>query len=96
LALLYQRAQTVRDALAGSNAHLRVLPIMVTTRTREAAMAAFAKSWRVVNPRVHFAGCWIQDDHRESLASSVPAGEARALKHFQDRMPHGLFVPDVP
>jgi hypothetical protein len=32
LALLYQRAQTVRDALAGSNAHLRVLPIMVTSR----------------------------------------------------------------
>src|SRR5262245_23909346 len=32
LALLYQRAQTVRDALAGSNARLRVLPIMVTSR----------------------------------------------------------------
>jgi hypothetical protein len=34
LALLHQRAQTVRDALAGSNAHLRVLPIMVTSRPR--------------------------------------------------------------
>jgi hypothetical protein len=32
LARLHQRAQTVRDALAGSNAHLRVLPIMVTSR----------------------------------------------------------------
>jgi hypothetical protein len=39
LALLYQRAQTVRDALAGSNAHLRVLPIMVTSRpTNEIAL----------------------------------------------------------
>jgi len=32
----------------------------------------------------------------ESLAISVPAGETRVLKHFQARMPYGLFVPDVP
>jgi hypothetical protein len=32
----------------------------------------------------------------EALAISVPAGETRVLKHFQARMPHGLFVPDVP
>jgi hypothetical protein len=26
---------------------------------------------------------------------SVPAGETRVLKHFQEPMPYGLFVPDV-
>jgi hypothetical protein len=31
----------------------------------------------------------------EALAISVPAGETRALKYFQERMPYGLFVPDV-
>jgi hypothetical protein len=31
----------------------------------------------------------------EALAISVPRGETRVLKHFQDRMPYGLFVPDV-
>jgi hypothetical protein len=30
----------------------------------------------------------------DSLAISVPAGETRVLKHFQARMPFGLFVPD--
>jgi hypothetical protein len=28
-------------------------------------------------------------------AISVPAGETRVLKYFQERMPYGLFVPDV-
>jgi hypothetical protein len=32
----------------------------------------------------------------EALAISVPIGETRVLKHFQERMPYGLFVPDVP
>jgi hypothetical protein len=32
----------------------------------------------------------------EALAISVPAGETRVLKHFQERMPYGLFVSDVP
>ena len=32
----------------------------------------------------------------EALAISVPRGETRVLKHFQERMPHGMFVPDVP
>ena len=32
----------------------------------------------------------------EALAISVPVGETRVLKHFQERMPYGLFVPDVP
>jgi hypothetical protein len=31
----------------------------------------------------------------EALAISVPASETRVLKHFQERMPYGLFVPDV-
>jgi hypothetical protein len=31
----------------------------------------------------------------EALAISVPAGETRVLKYFQERMPYGLFVPDV-
>ena len=31
----------------------------------------------------------------DSLAISVPAGETRVLKHFQARMPFGLFVPDA-
>ena len=36
-------------------------------------------------------------DHRwEALAISVPVGETRVMKHFQARMPYGLFVPDVP
>ena len=26
----------------------------------------------------------------------VPAGETRVLMHLQERMPFGLFVPDVP
>ncbi len=32
----------------------------------------------------------------EALAINVPAGETRVLKRFQERMPYGLFVPDVP
>jgi hypothetical protein len=31
----------------------------------------------------------------EALAISVPVGETSVLKHFQERMPYGLFVPDV-
>jgi hypothetical protein len=31
----------------------------------------------------------------EALAISVPVGETRVLKHFKQRMPYGLFVPDV-
>jgi hypothetical protein len=32
----------------------------------------------------------------EALAVSVPRNETAVLKHFQERMPYGLFVPDVP
>jgi hypothetical protein len=31
----------------------------------------------------------------ETLAISVPRGETAVLKHFQERMPYGLFVPDA-
>ena len=30
------------------------------------------------------------------LAISVPRGETAVVKHFQERMPYGLFVPDGP
>jgi hypothetical protein len=32
----------------------------------------------------------------ETLAISFSVGETRVLKHFQERMPYGLFVPDGP
>ena len=37
---------------------------------------------------------WLHEIKR-ALAISVPASETRVLKHFQARMPYGLFVPDV-
>jgi hypothetical protein len=52
----------------------------------------------------HCAGEWLdatQSSNRpnstdgEALAISVPASETRVLKHFQERMPYGLFVPNV-
>jgi len=32
----------------------------------------------------------------EPLAISIPSTEAAVIWHFQERMPYGLFVPDVP
>jgi hypothetical protein len=29
------------------------------------------------------------------LAISIPRSESAVIRHFQDRMPYGLFVPDV-
>jgi hypothetical protein len=34
-------------------------------------------------------------DAGEVLAISIPRGETAVLKYFQERMPYGLFVPDV-
>ena len=31
----------------------------------------------------------------EALAINVPVGQTHILKRFQERMPYGLFVPDV-
>jgi hypothetical protein len=31
-----------------------------------------------------------------ALAISIPRTEAGVIRHFQERMPYGLFVPDVP
>jgi hypothetical protein len=31
----------------------------------------------------------------ESLAISIPRTEAAVIRHFQERMPYGLYVPDV-
>ena len=32
----------------------------------------------------------------EALAISIPRTEADVVRHFQERMPYGLSVPDVP
>jgi len=32
----------------------------------------------------------------EALAISIPRIETAVIRHFQERMPYGLFVPDVP
>jgi len=32
----------------------------------------------------------------EALAISIPRTEAAVVRYFQERMPYGLFVPDVP
>jgi hypothetical protein len=31
----------------------------------------------------------------EALAISIPRTEAAVIRHFQERMPYGLYVPDV-
>jgi hypothetical protein len=31
----------------------------------------------------------------EALAISIPGSEAAVIRHFQERMPQGLFVPEV-
>jgi len=31
----------------------------------------------------------------QTLAISMPRGAWAVLKHFQERMPYGLFVPDI-
>jgi hypothetical protein len=31
----------------------------------------------------------------EALAISIPGTEAAVIRHFQERMPYGPFVPDV-
>ena len=32
----------------------------------------------------------------DPLAISIPRTEAHVIGHFQERMPYGLFVPEVP
>jgi hypothetical protein len=32
----------------------------------------------------------------EALAISIPRTETAVIRHFLERMPYGLFVPDVP
>ena len=31
----------------------------------------------------------------DMLAISIPRSETAVIRHFQERMPYGLFVPDV-
>jgi hypothetical protein len=32
----------------------------------------------------------------QTLAISIPRTEGAVIRHFQERMPYGLFVPEVP
>ena len=32
----------------------------------------------------------------DALAISIPRSEAHVIRHFQERMPYGFFVPEVP
>ena len=32
----------------------------------------------------------------QAMAISIPRTEAEVVRHFQERMPYGLFVPEVP
>jgi hypothetical protein len=32
----------------------------------------------------------------EALAISIPSTESSVVRYFQERMPYGLFVPDIP
>jgi hypothetical protein len=32
----------------------------------------------------------------EALAISIPRNETAVIRHFQERMPYGLFVPELP
>ena len=32
----------------------------------------------------------------EALAISIPRTEAHVIRHFHERMPYGLLVPEVP
>ena len=32
----------------------------------------------------------------EALAILIPRTETAVVRHFQERMPYGLFVPDIP
>jgi len=35
-------------------------------------------------------------NRRAKMTISIPGSEAAVIRHFQERMPYGLFVPDVP
>jgi len=39
---------------------------------------------------------WQRYRRDEALAISMPRNEAHVIRHFQERMPYGLFVPEVP
>jgi hypothetical protein len=44
------------------------------------------------------APTWIEfrSAEGEALAISIPRSETAVIRHFQERMPYGLFVPEVP
>jgi hypothetical protein len=37
----------------------------------------------------------VQNGRKQALAISIPRSEAHVIRHFQERMPYGLFVPEV-
>jgi hypothetical protein len=39
-------------------------------------------------------GTYVRTAAGEALAISIPRTETAVIRHFQERMPYGLFVPD--
>jgi hypothetical protein len=39
---------------------------------------------------------WSRTAEGDVLAISIPRTEAHVIRHFQEQMPYGLFVPDEP
>jgi len=37
----------------------------------------------------------VQNGRGRGVAISIPRTETAVIRHFQERMPYGLFVPDV-
>jgi len=41
-------------------------------------------------------GTYVVEFRTADGGSQSPASETRVIRHFQERMPYGLFVPDIP
>jgi hypothetical protein len=68
------------------------------TRAEDALATPFRGSHLRTSARARrrtSARCRLHTPKGEALAISVPRGETAVSEHFQARMPHGLFVPDV-
>src|SRR5262249_53183806 len=70
------------------------LPLMVDTPQAGAAEVLYGLGYGPKPDGTYVVEFKTADD--EALAISVPAGETRVLKYFQERMPYGLFVSDIP
>jgi hypothetical protein len=40
-------------------------------------------------------GTYVQDGRRRGASDLNPRTEAAVIRHFHERMPYGLFVPEV-